>query len=381
MLRARQQLFDNADMQFARFGEGPFTVTGATLDRWRLVRTGSPSVQIRRRGFDDSIATPKWYRDGVGVKKVMQLDMLAALSAGQQVSVQQQVEHGYRYVAGPMNLLMTVFGPKGATIDIGVAGAYRQVRTKGIGKGVNYTGAIAAGGTDNIQLASSAPAYDDALNGQWIEITGEDGVGQIEQIADYTGATRECALVMPLRTAITTDSTYRVAKVPLPTPVNRRFTVSDIGTEYLTGEIFRNPSQAGTWFIVIATLSPVHNLPHPIPYELVPLADEERNLWRFIYPVGNGVRGGMDGTEFRAPVKFPVAMRTTPSFVLRQDDDLTIRETDTGTTHVAATPSVTLVNATAEGATLVIDGFGALPTGPAALDDDLVGLFTADYSS
>jgi hypothetical protein len=79
---------------------------------------------------------------------------------------------------------------------------------------VETTGALAAGGTSSVTLASGASSTDDDYNRFVLRMTSGNAADEQVTITDYTGSTRVASLNPSLSTSASTGDTYSIFKEP-----------------------------------------------------------------------------------------------------------------------------------------------------------------------
>jgi hypothetical protein len=116
----------NPDFSFWDYGTGPFTGSGATASRWKMTKTGNPTVSVQKGITPSDSSIPKWLR-GVPCMDIA----ITTLSAGDDVQVRQIVENGEKLGNQLFALSGVAFGPDGASFYVGFSNFYKKVITKG----------------------------------------------------------------------------------------------------------------------------------------------------------------------------------------------------------------------------------------------------------
>jgi hypothetical protein len=153
----------------------------------------------------------------------------------------------------------------------------------------------------------------------------------------------------------------------------------------LSCDIFTNPSQTGTYKIVAAQLEVLDKDLQPSKWLIRDPALERMLLNRFCFPIDAGHQGVSSTTSVFLATKFPVPMRTTPSYTAKLTAtnalSSTALTTGTATLSAAGTTTHTATDITPNGARLALtSGWSGLTNGAACmLGTDGIGYFDADF--
>lgn len=123
----------NPGFDFWDYGAGPFTVSGYTASRWKLNRTGSPTVSIQKGSTPSDTSIAKWIR-GTNCLDIN----VSAINPGDNVQVRQIVSNGTRLGNQTFSLSGIAFGPDGASFYVGFNNFFKKVTTKGANVPVKF---------------------------------------------------------------------------------------------------------------------------------------------------------------------------------------------------------------------------------------------------
>lgn len=168
--------------------------------------------------------------------------------------------------------------------------------------------------------------------------------------------------------------------IDIPTHFAFPCVITDPATAYVSVECFSRPSATGDYKLAFVQLEYSEYASDPSPFEIRNYAVERQLLNRYVFPVPVGQPGIASTTSnFAMAIPFPVEMRTTPTFSLLKTNVNAILLSTAAAVNTAAAGSATAIHA--EGARLVITGFGGLLTAGSVyyLGTEGVGIFTADY--